>query len=391
MKDKKKILVVDYQFCLGGVAIAALNFIENLKDEYDITLLLARRGGELESRLPEGVKIEYMEGDIRFTYMNRSELKSKNLAESVKRKFCGVVAKFSNSAALKILAKNTPKVGNFDLVVNNDLDYIKGMLSGPCHGFSVFASGAKQKWLVIHGDIKANNYIKMCGRNVYSYYDKVIIVSENMKKQAIELLPQHRDKFFVLSNFQDIAGIKRLASAETVEFDKSVINFVSVSRLCELKGYKRSLDIVKRLVDEGFKFYWHIIGEGELREYIENFVRENKLEKYVKLLGVKKNPFPYMKAADFLFLPSFHEAYGLVIIEANIVGTPSLATDLISTREILKEEQGHICENSNEGIYEGLKYMLNPSVISDFKSKLKNYEFDNEVIKKEFRRLFENE
>ena len=53
---KKKILVVNHQMQLGGVCIAAKNFIENMKNDYEIEYMLAKPNGELDNRIPKEVK-----------------------------------------------------------------------------------------------------------------------------------------------------------------------------------------------------------------------------------------------------------------------------------------------------------------------------------------------
>lgn len=74
-----------------------------------------------------------------------------------------------------------------------------------------------------------------------------------------------------------------------------------------IKGYDRLLDVCERLNIQGYKYSVWIIGEGEDRFLLEKIIAEKQLGN-VKLLGLKSNPYIYMKQADWLLLPSRQKA-----------------------------------------------------------------------------------
>ena len=95
-----------------------------------------------------------------------------------------------------------------------------------------------------------------------------------------------------------------------------------------------------------------------------------------------------MKMADLLYLGSYHESYGLVLIESMILGTPVLTTKTIAAEEIVPEEYGWICDNSQEGIYSLLKSILSKkTLLEEKKANLKNYKFDNDSIKLKYEEI----
>lgn len=388
---KKRILIVDYQFCLGGVGIAALNFIENIRKEFNIELLLIKSGGELENRLPKDIIIHYVPEDISDFILSRRDYRKKhNLKERFVRAYYGILSRLNCSKGkMTKLAKEAVKdLGHFDLVINNDMDAGANSLGGLCHPISLYGIDSDKKFLVIHGDFLANDYDKKFFRREYLKYDKILSVTESLNNQMISIFPDVKDKFCSLLNFQDCEGIITLSNKEKIIFDNNKVNLVSASRLVELKGYLRTLKVLKKLKEEGINnFVWHILGDGTQREDIEKFISDNDMCDNIKLYGVVKNPYPYFKAADIVMLNSYHESYGLVLIESMIVGTPAFTTRTISAEEIVKNN-GWVVENSEQGIYNGLKEILcNRTLIKNKKQELKSFQYDNQTILNKFKGL----
>ena len=105
------------------------------------------------------------------------------------------------------------------------------------------------------------------------------------------------------------------------------------------------------------------------------------------MTGMQKNPYPYIKDADLLVCSSYYEGYNLTVAEALIIGTPVLSTDCTGPREILDGgEYGMIVENSDEGLYNGLKRCCDDSALLKKyreKAKLRHDFFDEDRILKQ--------
>ena len=80
-----------------------------------------------------------------------------------------------------------------------------------------------------------------------------------------------------------------------------------------------------------------IVGDGEFEEYRE-LAKELGVADDVYFTGVKKNPFPYLKAAKVYALTSYHEGFPNALVEAMALEVPVIATDcLTGPREILRK------------------------------------------------------
>lgn len=215
----------------------------------------------------------------------------------------------------------------------------------------------------------------------YNSMDNIICVSETAKETFCNIYPQLREKTHVIYNFYDTNLIKQRAD-EKIELKKDKIIILSVGRICAEKAYPRAIEVINKLISEGYDFKWYIIGDGGERQKIKNKIKEYKLENYIELLGLKDNPYPYIKNCDLFFLPSLYEGFPTVTIEAKVLHKPVLSTEVSGIREQIKNgKQGMIVENSEEGIYYGLKKLFdNPELLCELadNSDMANV-LDNEI------------
>ena len=59
-----------------------------------------------------------------------------------------------------------------------------------------------------------------------------------------------------------------------------------------------------------------IIGEGNKKNKLAEYIKMNNLDKIVKIKNHTKNPFPYIKSADIFVLSSLFEGLPNVLLEA---------------------------------------------------------------------------
>ena len=195
-------------------------------------------------------------------------------------------------------------------------------------------------------------------RRMYSSYDRIVCVSEAVK-QSFQQLFGDRLSCKVLYNVIDEQEILRKANTFSVPAG-SRFSFLSVGRLAYQKGYDRLLDACKLLQADGFPFQLTILGEGPERAALEAQIRELGLENTVFLPGFVENPYPYMAASDCVVCSSRYEGCSTVITEALILGKPIVTTPCAGMQELLGCSQfGLITRDSTEGIYNGMKTMLN--------------------------------
>ena len=81
----------------------------------------------------------------------------------------------------------------------------------------------------------------------------------------------------------------------------------------------------------------------------EKFIYNKDLEEFVKIIGFKKNPYPYISKSDCLILSSFFEGYPNVLIEAGALNKLIISSDCKSgPKEIVgKNINGYLFKSNN--------------------------------------------
>lgn len=107
-----------------------------------------------------------------------------------------------------------------------------------------------------------------------------------------------------------------------------------IANFIESKNHMFLLDIFKEIADRDENAVFFCLGEGDLREQIEDKIRQLKLEDRVILTGIRHDVQDFMSAMDVLIFPSFFEGLPLTLIEAQIAALPALISDTI-TRDVI--------------------------------------------------------
>ena len=116
------------------------------------------------------------------------------------------------------------------------------------------------------------------------------------------------------------------------------IKFGCVARLSEQKGLTYLLDAMSLLTIKDIRLF--IVGDGELRNELENKVKELDLQDSVTFLGYRKDIVECINSFDFCVLPSVFEGFGLVAIEAFMNSKTLVATDIPGLNEVVTNKNG---------------------------------------------------
>lgn len=112
---------------------------------------------------------------------------------------------------------------------------------------------------------------------------------------------------------------------------------VSVARLTEQKG----LDVLLKSIPHILRKYplarFVIVGDGEKRKELCQLAEQLHISDFVRFVGVKKDVYPYLIAADLFCLPSRYEGLPLSIVEAYRAGLPVVVSNSSGNPEIVKE------------------------------------------------------
>lgn len=162
----------------------------------------------------------------------------------------------------------------------------------------------------------------------YPYADRIVALSNGVGKSLCEMGLAERDQISVIPN---VGVDKEVLEKKDAQIPKSQLPsrkalVVSCGRLTPIKGYSYLLDAFQK-VRSRMPAELRILGDGELRDELEDKIDALDLNNDVELLGFRGNPFRFMRAADAFVLSSLSEGFGNVIVEAMACGTPVVSTN----------------------------------------------------------------
>ncbi len=132
------------------------------------------------------------------------------------------------------------------------------------------------------------------------------------------------------------------------------IAIITVARLVQEKGLHIAIETIKKITLKypNLKIEYNIIGDGQLKKYLDNLIVDFELVGIVNLLG-KKNSNEVrdlLIQSDIFILPSISEALPTVLLEAQSCELPILATNVGSIKDMVKG--GIVVESNDSAAFE---------------------------------------
>ena len=385
----KKILFSAYSLDVGGIETALVTLLKYLVKDYDITLVLEKKQGMFLEDLPKEIKIiTYTPSSIKFNFVRK--------------------------------AINFIKQFIFKLKYKNKYDFSANFATYSMPASFVARTASQNNAIWIH-----NNYMNFYDNNIGQYrkffktlkiqnFKKIVFVSELDKKVFIAQFPELIKNTLVCNNLINYERIQKLSNEKIpdedlekifgkgykniTKEDKKVLNssnslaknkipiFINVGRHDEKqKKISRIIEATEKLNKQGFDFKVLLIGKGTNTKDYQNLIKEKNLNNII-MLGAKKNPYPYFKLSDCFILSSQFEGYPVVFVEAQILGLPILTTNVSDSKKDIDGIYGQVVENSEKGVYKGMKQVLEKGITS---TKFDPEKFNEEITQK-VKQIIEN-
>ena len=217
------------------------------------------------------------------------------------------------------------KYGPFDVIhINMD------MLSGVCALVSKFA-GVKTRIIHAHrgsSDMPANPAKRMLKR---LYLGSMKCMMRMFSTHRIGCSDIAGNYFFGRDNYQLVYnGI----NIDNYFVERSSANvgtrFVAVGRITPPKNPINMVEIFSEIHKRMPNATLTWLGDGQLREDVEDLVTKLGLTDVVKLMGVRSDVNSFLKNADYYLLPSLYEGLSLALAEAQAAGLICFISDTCS-------------------------------------------------------------
>jgi glycosyltransferase involved in cell wall biosynthesis len=170
--------------------------------------------------------------------------------------------------------------------------------------------------------------LKAC-KVLYPKADAIVVVSKLLKEKLISEMGIDARKIKTVYNPYNIANIKTLSLESIPKKEETLMAskiMLSCGRLTYQKNFEGLIKSFSELVKK-IDYKLIIIGEGELREKLEELIIQLDLTNKVFLLGYRKNPYKYMAKSNVYVLNSFFEGFPNALVEAMVCGLPVVARD----------------------------------------------------------------
>ena len=204
------------------------------------------------------------------------------------------------------------------------------------------------------------------------FTDRIITVSEGLKRELVEkyrIAPEK--KFSVIELGFELDDLLKLETTENSDH----VNIGIVGRLTAVKNHRMLFRVIKHISeiasapissgprnDRGVKFF--VIGDGELRQELEDYAKELGIEDIVEFKGWIKDLRGIYGGLDILALTSLNEGTPVSIIEAMASARPVVAADVGGVRDVV--------EDGKSG------YLVRPEDERDFSEKLERLMSDRD-------------
>lgn len=174
------------------------------------------------------------------------------------------------------------------------------------------------------------------------------------------------------------------------------ITIGTVGRMSNQKAPFRFIEIAKSVIEKNanVKFIW--VGDGELRNEVENRIRTYNLSEKIEITGWLNDVERKMVDFDIFILPSEYESFGYVTVEAMRAGLPCVVSNITGSRDIvINGKTGFIVDKDN--IHEYRDRLLELAEYKNIREKMGeagkerwNHTFHSKIMVKKTFELYKN-
>jgi glycosyltransferase involved in cell wall biosynthesis len=180
-----------------------------------------------------------------------------------------------------------------------------------------------------------------------SQMDYSISVSENCRQDLIQLFPKAKD-------ISATGTIGTFDFSDLKAIEKSTNNkiWINVGSFVKEKNHSFLLEIFAEYLKEDKQNELWLIGDGPLRNQLEEQAKHLDITQKVKFWGYQSNAVAYIKAADIMVMPSKIEGLPGVILEALSCGKPVIASAVGGIPEVVhNDENGYVINEFDKAAY----------------------------------------
>lgn len=362
----KSILLIYPEMFLGGSTTSLLALMNNLDpNKYNIDLQLQRNAGALLKEIPDYINLlpEAQKYPGKYDkYIRKLRIVLRTLLGALLKKRKRQNKGSSRGGIVDMSVKSLSKTNK------KHYDYAIGFLEGWSDLYLAYKVNADKTYAWLHSTFANITNEPESQLAWMEKVDKIVFVTDACTEDFKKTLPSMAHKAITIENITD-SSIIRKRSIEKDPDDKEYISFcrtdafkiVTVCRITiSTKGLDRIVNCAKELKSRGINFLWYIVGSGPDESRLAETIKAEGLTERIVLTGARHNPFPFIKEADIMCMPSRYEGKPMVITESLILGTPPVVTRYLSADSQIKNNfDGIVVENTDTSITDAVLECIN--------------------------------
>ena len=383
---KKKILFIMSTMENGGAERSLVNLLNEIPyDKYNVDLLIFKKTGIFLKQIPKQVNI-----------LKRPMI-LKRLYGSIKESGIMYIYKLFATLTSFVFERDKDKAYQtgyrwktfYKKIIpnlNEEYDTAVSYISGEQTYYLVDKVKAKRKISWVHNDYRAAHHPKKYDEQYFNKLDAIVTISEKCEIILKEEFPELKDRCHNIANITSSEIIKRMSNDfYPKEYEKIPLILLSIGRLSPQKGFDLAINVAKILKDKNIEFKWFIIGEGKLRKDLQNQINELEIQDVIELIGIRENPYPYIKNCDIFVQTSKYEGKSVVVDECKILAKPMVLTNYPTVYDQIDNEyEAIIAEMNPKDIANKIKVLIDDKNLNEkMTNYLKNHEYgnQNEIVK----------
>ena len=237
------------------------------------------------------------------------------------------------------------------IIYENSIDIIHTHNQGPQFYGSIAAKFAGKPVIhTKHGQNFSNSSRRDYLDRFSSFLTDIIVTVSDDSRQICNVRQKiSQKKLVTVPNGVDTNSFYRFSKKILPQTNKPFV-IGTVARLSPEKNHACLLVACAHLVDRHVDFRLNIVGDGPLRESLEDQCKELNLEKYVFFAGARNDIPAAMNELDLFVLPSLTEGISLTLLEAMSCELPVVATKVGGTPEVVVDGKTGFLVPSNDPV-----------------------------------------
>ena len=373
---KQKLLIVAHHLTIGGVQkslISALKAIDY--DKYDVTLYLRKNRITLLPFIDKRVNVIINADTTRYyrkPYALILQLLSfvfKLLGNTKKtEKYNRILADKIRKDSMEYEFRTYFKDKYYDKAVA----YVQGYTVQ----FVDEYVNATEKFMFFH---TSTDEIHPVHEKAIPSLKKIAALHHQQKELIEQWYPEANDKISIVENYVDRDFILSQSKEYAVSKPEDRVCICSCGRLAPVKGFEMAVESARILKENNISFIWFFVGDGPERENVEKLIAKYSLQDNIIITGMQTNPYPYMSACDIYVQPSYEEALGLTIVEAQQLAKPVVTTATTGGKKLITDKTGIVCRIDAESVSASIQKLIdNRNLYDTIVAELENIDYSQQ-------------